>query len=127
RALPGLSSPPATAWAPPPSRHGRTLLAGDAAHVHSPFGGLGMNTGIQDAYNLGWKLALVARGLAPQSLLDTYERERRAVAEDVIKVTRQATEHVELFRELPAAERERLYTHAFIPAADPPPPARHPH
>src|SRR5262249_20966029 len=87
-------------------------------HVHSPFGGLGMNTGIQDAYNLAWKLALVVRGLAPQSLLDTYERERRAVAEDVIKVTRKTTEHLELFRELPPAERERLYTHAFVPEAE---------
>jgi 2-polyprenyl-6-methoxyphenol hydroxylase-like FAD-dependent oxidoreductase len=99
-------------------RHGRTLLAGDAAHVHSPVGGLGMNTGIQDAYNLGWKLALVARGRAPQSLLETYERERRAVAEDVIEVTRSMTEHLEVFRELPPAERERLYTHAFVPEAE---------
>ena len=99
-------------------RHGRTLLAGDAAHVHSPIGGLGMNTGIQDAYNLGWKLALVARGLAPQSLLETYERERRAVAEDVIKVTRMMTEHLELFRDLPPAERERLYSHAVIPESE---------
>jgi len=99
-------------------RRGRTLLAGDAAHVHSPFGGQGMNTGIQDAYNLGWKLALVARGLARQSLLDTYERERRAVAEDVIKLTRKMTEHLELFRDLPPAQRERLYTHAFVPEAE---------
>jgi 2-polyprenyl-6-methoxyphenol hydroxylase-like FAD-dependent oxidoreductase len=99
-------------------RHGRTLLAGDAAHVHSPVGGLGMNTGIQDAYNLGWKLALVVRGLAPPSLLETYERERRAVAEDVIKVTRMMTEHLEVFRELPPTERERLYTHAFVPNAE---------
>jgi 2-polyprenyl-6-methoxyphenol hydroxylase-like FAD-dependent oxidoreductase len=99
-------------------RHGRTLLAGDAAHVHSPVGGLGMNTGIQDAYNLGWKLALVVRGLAPPSLLETYERERRAVAEDVIKVTRMMTEHLEVFRDLPPAERERLYAHTFIPEAE---------
>jgi 2-polyprenyl-6-methoxyphenol hydroxylase-like FAD-dependent oxidoreductase len=98
-------------------RHGRTLLAGDAAHVHSPVGGFGMNTGIQDAYNLGWKLALVTRGLAPQSLLETYERERRAVAEDVIKLTRTMTEHLELFRDLSPTERERLYSHAVIPDA----------
>jgi 2-polyprenyl-6-methoxyphenol hydroxylase-like FAD-dependent oxidoreductase len=97
--------------------HGRTLLAGDAAHVHSPVGGLGMNTGIQDAYNLGWKLALVVRGCAPHSLLETYERERRAVAEDVIKLTRAMTEHLEVFRDLPSAERERLYSHAFVPEA----------
>ncbi|BDH58207.1 FAD-dependent oxidoreductase [Tsukamurella sp. PLM1] len=60
-------------------RVGRVLLAGDAAHVHPPAGGLGMNTGIQDAYNLGWKLALVCSG-ARQSLLDTFEQERLPVA-----------------------------------------------
>src|SRR5262245_66638175 len=59
----------------------RVFLAGDAAHVHSPVGGQGMNTGIQDAYNLAWKLALVARGLAHASLLDSYEVEARAVAQ----------------------------------------------
>jgi hypothetical protein len=96
-------------------RHGRTLLAGDAAHVHSPIGGLGMNTGIQDAYNLAWKLALVRRGRAPYSLLDTYERERRAVAEDVVKATRMMTEQAEVFRDLPAADRERVCMHAFVP------------
>ncbi|GIL31829.1 FAD-dependent oxidoreductase [Actinocatenispora comari] len=58
---------------------GRVLLAGDAAHVHPPAGGLGMNTGIQDAYNLGWKLAMVCSG-APQSMLDSYEEERLPVA-----------------------------------------------
>jgi 2-polyprenyl-6-methoxyphenol hydroxylase-like FAD-dependent oxidoreductase len=99
-------------------RHGRTLLAGDAAHVHSPVGGLGMNTGIQDAYNLAWKLALVMRGRAPQSLLETYERERRAVAEDVVKATRMMTEHLEVFRDLPEPDRERLYLHAFVPEAE---------
>jgi 2-polyprenyl-6-methoxyphenol hydroxylase-like FAD-dependent oxidoreductase len=56
-------------------RAGRVFLAGDSAHVHSPAGGLGMNTGIQDAYNLGWKIANVLRG-APAGLLDTYEQER---------------------------------------------------
>lgn len=61
-------------------RVGRVLLAGDAAHVHSIAGGLGMNTGIQDAYNLGWKLALVAAGQAGDGLLDTYEEERLPVA-----------------------------------------------
>lgn len=67
-------------------RVGRVFLAGDAAHVHSPAGGQGMNTGIQDAYNLGWKLAAVLRG-APESLLDTYEEERLPVAADVLGIS----------------------------------------
>ncbi len=64
-------------------RIGRVFLAGDAAHVHSPAGGQGMNTGIQDAYNLGWKLAAVLKG-APDNLLDTYEEERLPVAANVL-------------------------------------------
>ncbi|MDP9867421.1 MULTISPECIES: FAD-dependent monooxygenase [Streptosporangium] len=69
-------------------RKGRVLLAGDAAHVHSPIGGQGLNLGLQDALNLGWKLALVARGLAPDSLLDTYTAERHPVAARVLRDTR---------------------------------------
>ncbi|ACZ87117.1 FAD-dependent monooxygenase [Streptosporangium roseum] len=65
-------------------RVGRVFLAGDAAHVHSPFGGFGMNTGIQDAYNLGWKLALVLRGAAGDALLDTYQAERLPVARAIL-------------------------------------------
>ena len=65
-------------------RSGRVLLAGDAAHVCSPAEGHGMNTGLQDAFNLGWKLALVCRGEAGARLLDTYEAERRPVAERVV-------------------------------------------
>lgn len=65
-------------------RVGRVFLAGDAAHVHSPFGGHGMNTGIQDAYNLGWKLALVIQGAAGAGLLDTYEAERLPVARQIL-------------------------------------------
>jgi 2-polyprenyl-6-methoxyphenol hydroxylase-like FAD-dependent oxidoreductase len=65
-------------------RTGRILLAGDAAHVHSPAGGQGMNTGIQDAYNLGWKLAEVLRGRAGDRLLDTYQEERMPVARSVL-------------------------------------------
>ncbi|WP_434099621.1 FAD-dependent monooxygenase [Streptomyces minutiscleroticus] len=61
-------------------RAGRVFLAGDAAHVHSPAGGQGLNTSVQDAYNLGWKLGAVLRGGAPDPLLDTYEEERRPVA-----------------------------------------------
>jgi 2-polyprenyl-6-methoxyphenol hydroxylase-like FAD-dependent oxidoreductase len=67
------------------------FLCGDAAHVHSPAGGQGMNTGIQDAANLAWKLALVHRGQAPISLLDSYERERRPVAQGVVLTTDRLT------------------------------------
>ena len=68
-------------------RVGRTFLAGDAAHIHSPAGGQGMNTGLQDAANLAWKLARVIRAGADQALLDTYESERLPVARDVIRFT----------------------------------------
>jgi 2-polyprenyl-6-methoxyphenol hydroxylase-like FAD-dependent oxidoreductase len=64
-------------------REGRVLLVGDAAHVHSAIGGPGLNLGLQDAVNLGWKLAAVVRGTAPEALLDTYEAERRPVAQRV--------------------------------------------
>ncbi|MEU8144332.1 FAD-dependent monooxygenase [Nonomuraea sp. NPDC048901] len=69
-------------------RQGRILLAGDAAHVHSPIGGQGLNLGLQDAANLGWKLALVVRGQAPERLLDTYTAERHPVAARVLRNTR---------------------------------------
>jgi 2-polyprenyl-6-methoxyphenol hydroxylase-like FAD-dependent oxidoreductase len=65
----------------------RVFLAGDAAHIHSPAGGQGMNTGIQDAYNLAWKLALVIRGEADAALLDSYDTERGAVAAQVLRQT----------------------------------------
>ncbi|QES52115.1 hypothetical protein DEJ50_03215 [Streptomyces venezuelae] len=68
-------------------RKGRVFLAGDAAHIHSPFGGQGMNTGLGDAENLAWKLALVAAGRASAGLLDTYEAERRPVAREVLSST----------------------------------------
>jgi 2-polyprenyl-6-methoxyphenol hydroxylase-like FAD-dependent oxidoreductase len=64
-------------------RIGRVLLAGDAAHASTPFEGHGMNTGMQDSYNLGWKLALVATGAAPETLLDSYAAERRPVAQAI--------------------------------------------
>ena len=67
-------------------REGRVFLAGDAAHIHSPAGGQGMNTGIQDAHNLGWKLAAVAKGASP-ALLDSYEAERRPVAAGVLALS----------------------------------------
>ncbi len=68
-------------------RDGRVLLAGDAAHVHSPHGGQGLNTGVQDAVNLGWKLAQVINGVSPESLLDTYHAERYPVAARVLHNT----------------------------------------
>lgn len=68
-------------------RAGRLLVAGDAAHIHSPAGGQGMNTGIQDAINLGWKLALVAQRRAPASLLDSYDEERRPVGRRLLQFT----------------------------------------
>jgi len=69
----------------PHYRVGRVFLAGDAAHVHSPAGGQGMNTGLQDAANLGWKLAATVRGWAPAGLLDTYESERHPVGRLVLR------------------------------------------
>ncbi|MFF3325056.1 FAD-dependent monooxygenase [Streptomyces sp. NPDC002889] len=71
-------------------RAGRFFLAGDAAHIHSPAGAQGMNTGIQDALNLGWKLALVCNGAAGEALLDTYESERAPVGRQVLRFTDRA-------------------------------------
>jgi 2-polyprenyl-6-methoxyphenol hydroxylase-like FAD-dependent oxidoreductase len=68
-------------------RVGRIFLAGDAAHVHPPAGGQGLNTGVQDAYNLGWKLAAVVRG-GPDALLDTYEAERLPIAAAVLGLSK---------------------------------------
>ncbi|HJP86490.1 MAG TPA: FAD-dependent monooxygenase [Gemmatimonadaceae bacterium] len=68
-------------------RKGRVLLAGDAAHVHPPIGGQGLNIGVQDAVNLGWKLAQVVKGISPETLLDTYQAERHPVAARVLKNT----------------------------------------
>jgi 2-polyprenyl-6-methoxyphenol hydroxylase-like FAD-dependent oxidoreductase len=69
-------------------RDGRVLLAGDAAHIHPPTGGQGLNLGLQDAVNLGWKLAAAVSGWAPAGLLDSYQAERRPVAVDVLDNTR---------------------------------------
>ena len=71
-------------------RHGRALLLGDAAHLHSPAGGQGMNTGIGDAVNVAWKLAHVLRGRAPEALLDTYQAERQAFARKLVETTDRA-------------------------------------
>jgi 2-polyprenyl-6-methoxyphenol hydroxylase-like FAD-dependent oxidoreductase len=73
-------------------RAGRIFLAGDAAHIHSPAGAQGMNTGIQDAINLGWKLALVMRGIAPDALLDTYEQDRLPVMRSIVSRTEGLTD-----------------------------------
>ncbi|MBB1261552.1 rifampin monooxygenase [Streptomyces alkaliterrae] len=73
-------------------RVGRVLLAGDSAHVHPPTGGQGLSLGMQDAFNLGWKLAARIAGWAPEGLLDSYESERRPVAADVLDLTRAQTQ-----------------------------------
>src|SRR5579863_3650204 len=73
-------------------RKGRIFIAGDAAHVHPPTGGQGLNTSVQDAYNLGWKLAAVLNG-ASETLLDTYEEERRPVAAQMLGLSTRLLEN----------------------------------
>ncbi|MEU7941396.1 FAD-dependent oxidoreductase [Microbispora bryophytorum] len=82
--------------AAPVMQSGHCFLAGDAAHVHSPASGQGLNTGVQDAFNLAWKLAAVINGQASAELLDTYSVEREPVAKALLKSTRMATQLVEL-------------------------------
>ncbi len=89
-------------------RVSRVFLAGDAAHIHSPVGGQGMNTGIQDAYNLAWKLALACRGRAGEALLDSYQAERHPVAEQVLRGTDMATRLLTLKGTLPRSLRDHL-------------------
>ncbi|MCA8431877.1 FAD-dependent monooxygenase [Burkholderia seminalis] len=79
-------------------RHGRVFFAGDAAHVHSPAGAQGMNTGIQEAFNLGWKLARVLGAGTPERLLDTYHAERHPIERDVLRQTGFVTQMVEAER-----------------------------
>ena len=93
-------------------RRGRVMLAGDAVHIHSPAGGQGMNTGIMDAHNLGWKLALVASGRSPEGLLDTYGAERDPVAANVLALTHALVRLGTVNRPVPRAARN-----AIIPAA----------
>jgi 2-polyprenyl-6-methoxyphenol hydroxylase-like FAD-dependent oxidoreductase len=88
-------------------RSGPAFLCGDAAHVHSPAGGQGMNTGMQDAHNLAWKLALALRGQAPADLLDSYEAERRPVALEVVRLTDRLTRAATARSPLATALRNR--------------------
>jgi 2-polyprenyl-6-methoxyphenol hydroxylase-like FAD-dependent oxidoreductase len=90
-------------------RHGRVFLAGDAAHVHSPAGGQGMNTGMHDAFNLAWKLALVSQGLCDaEKLLTSYSAERSAVAKLVLEATGRATTMALMKGELKQAIRNHI-------------------
>jgi 2-polyprenyl-6-methoxyphenol hydroxylase-like FAD-dependent oxidoreductase len=89
-------------------RAGSVFLAGDAAHIHSPAGGQGMNTGIQDAHNLAWKLARVVARRAPDSVLDSYTVEREPVARNVLRLTARATEAVTLRHPLARHLRDLL-------------------
>lgn len=86
-------------------RSGRVLLAGDSAHQIPPFGGMGMNTGIQDAHALAWRIAAVVRGSASEELLDTYSTERREVALRICDFAKQNMQHVTEIRSRPSAER----------------------
>ncbi len=90
-------------------RRGRVLFAGDAAHVMSPFGARGGNSGVQDADNLGWKLALVLTGAAPERLLDSYDDERRSAAHENIRITRRTTRFLS-----PPDENEKLWRQAVL-------------
>jgi 2-polyprenyl-6-methoxyphenol hydroxylase-like FAD-dependent oxidoreductase len=92
----------------PRYREGRVFVAGDAAHIHSPAGGQGMNTGMQDAYNLAWKLSLVATGAGREILLDSYDAERRPIAAATLVATDVATKVVTLRHPLARELRNRL-------------------
>jgi 2-polyprenyl-6-methoxyphenol hydroxylase-like FAD-dependent oxidoreductase len=87
-------------------QRGRAFIAGDAAHLFTPTGGLGYNTAVEDAVNLGWKLASVVRGSAPVALLDSYEQERKPVAERNTGYARQFADSVGLFSATPLLEEE---------------------
>jgi 2-polyprenyl-6-methoxyphenol hydroxylase-like FAD-dependent oxidoreductase len=89
-------------------RSGRVFLCGDAAHIHSPMGGQGMNTGIQDAYNLAWKIAAVQKGLAGKKLLESYHEEREPIASDLLKATDRMTKGATIRNPLMQKIRNRL-------------------
>ena len=92
----------------PAYRKGRAFVAGDAAHIHSPVGGQGMNTGMQDAMNLAWKLALVMRGAGQPAILDTYDAERRPIAAALLENTGLATRVVTLRSHVAREIRNKL-------------------
>jgi 2-polyprenyl-6-methoxyphenol hydroxylase-like FAD-dependent oxidoreductase len=92
-------------------REGRVLLAGDAAHIHPPAGAIGVNVALDDAFNLGWKLAATVRGTAPKGLLDTYETERRAAGERILANTRAQVALEEAGAEPLADLMRRVATH----------------
>lgn len=94
-------------------RHGRVLFAGDSAHQVSPFGARGANSGIQDADNLAWKLDLVIRGLAPETLLDTYSEERVLAADENILNSTRATDFL-----TPKSEMSKIFRNAVLDLAE---------
>jgi 2-polyprenyl-6-methoxyphenol hydroxylase-like FAD-dependent oxidoreductase len=102
----------------PTYRVGRVFLAGDAAHQHPPLGGQGMNTGLQDAYNLAWKLALTVRGLAAKGLLDSYDAERRSIGRQIVERTTTRMDHV-LHGEVDEQEPVREDSQLFLSYRDP--------
>jgi len=95
-------------------REGHCFLAGDAAHIHPPIGGLGMNTGLQDAYNLAWKLAAVIRGEAMDSLLDTYHEERHPVGQQVVELTATRMKDASAQKVRDEHEEEKANTQFFV-------------
>lgn len=95
-------------------REGNCFLAGDAAHIHPPIGGLGMNTGLQDAYNLGWKLAAVVRGEALDGLLDTYHQERHKVGQEVVELTAGRMRDMTAQKDRDEGAEERANTQFFV-------------
>lgn len=97
-------------------RVGRAFVAGDAAHIHSPVGGQGMNTGMQDAHNLAWKLAMVVRGEADEKLLDAYEEERHPIGQMLLKGTDMATKVA--FLKNPVAKQVRNHMVSFLSQQD---------
>ena len=95
-------------------RSGRVFVMGDAAHIHSPAGGQGMNTGIQDAFNLAWKLAMVSRGLCDEeTLLGSYSAERSPIADDVLKGAGRITEVALMRGDFKQAVRNRITSFVF--------------